>query len=100
MYSRYLGEEFSPLPQEETQFRSDSGPAAQAQKKEPERVISGISDLLGGILRQFKPGEPDTGDILLTLIILFLFLEGDNWDIVITLGLMLLLGLGGDQETS
>lgn len=42
----------------------------------------------------FPHGLPDTGDILLILIALLLFLDGDNLELVITLGLMLLLGLG------
>ena len=35
----------------------------------------------------------DTGDVLLLLILLFLFLEGDDTELLITLGLLLLLGL-------
>jgi hypothetical protein len=48
---------------------------------------------LGSLLKQFKLDSLDTGDILLVLIILFLFLEGDNLEVVITLGLLLLMGL-------
>ena len=34
----------------------------------------------------------DTGDVLLLLIVLFLALEGDDWETVLILGLLLLLG--------
>lgn len=54
----------------------------------------GLSQLLDGLLQHFKLEDFDTGDILLVLIILFLYLEdGDNLELIITLGLLLLLGL-------
>ncbi len=57
-------------------------------------VTGGLSQLLGGVLKHFSLENFDTGDILLVLIILFLYLEdGDNLELVITLGLLLLLGL-------
>ena len=60
-------------------------------------ALSGLAGSLSGLLRSFgKQGifsRFDTGDILLVLIVLFLFLEGDNLELVITLGLMLLFGL-------
>ena len=59
-------------------------------------VTGGLSQLLSGVLKHFSLENFDTGDILLVLIILFLYLEGDNLELVITLGLMLLLGLGDD----
>lgn len=59
-------------------------------------VSGGISQLLSGLMKHLKADQFDSGDILLILIILLLFLEGDNLEIVITLGLMLLLGLGGE----
>lgn len=48
---------------------------------------------LGSLLGALGLEDMDSGDILLLLIILFLLSEGDNLDLVITLGLMLLLGL-------
>lgn len=51
-------------------------------------------DPLGGLLKSLKLDGVDSGDILLILIILFLLLEGDDhWELVITLGLLLILGL-------
>ncbi len=40
----------------------------------------------------------DIGNILLVLIILFLFLKWDNLELAITLEFALLLGLGGDDQ--
>ena len=59
-------------------------------------ITGALSQLLDGVLKHFSLENFDTGDILLVLIILFLYLEGDNLELVITLGLMLLLGLGDD----
>ena len=53
---------------------------------------------IAGILKSFHLEGLDSGDILLLLIILLVFLEGDNIELVITLGLMLLLGLGDDGK--
>ena len=60
-------------------------------------VVRGLGQLLDGVKQHFSLEKFDTGDILLVLIILFLYLEGDNLELVITLGLMLLLGLGDDK---
>ena len=53
---------------------------------------------IAGILKSLHLEDLDSGDILLLLIILFVFLEGDNTELVITLGLMLLLGLGDERK--
>lgn len=57
--------------------------AATAEKK------SGLGELLKGL----KLEELDTGDVLLLLILLFLFLDDreENLELLITLGLMLIL---------
>lgn len=48
---------------------------------------------LGGLLKSLKLEDLDTGDVLLLLILLFLFLDDreDNLELLITLGLMLIL---------
>ena len=61
-------------------------------------VTGALGQLLDGVFKHFSLENFDTGDILLVLIILFLYLEGDNLELVITLGLMLLLGLGDDES--
>lgn len=77
MYNPYLphswaGPETAPLPP----------PPKAAEKK-------GLAKLLSGLDLE----ELDTGDVLLLLILLFLFLEDreDNLELLITLGLMLIL---------
>ena len=81
-------------------------PGRQSRPAEPVRskndlvgeVTQGLSQLLDGVLKRFSLEKFDTGDILLVLIILFLYLEdGDNLELVITLGLLLLLGLDEDK---
>ena len=57
-----------------------------------------LGQLLDGVKKHFSLEHFDTGDILLVLIILFLYLEdGDNLELVITLGLLLLLGLEDEK---
>ena len=63
-------------------------------------ITGGLGQLLDGVRKHFSLENFDTGDILLVLIILFLYLEGDNLELVITLGLMLLLGLGDDEAAT
>ena len=105
MYNRYLNHpSFTAMP-EQPEFSPPESTRARAQEPSGGQesaaaspllgeVTGGVSRLLGGILKNFSLDNLDTGDILLVLIILFLYLEGDNLELVITLGLMLLLGLG------
>lgn len=53
---------------------------------------------VGRLLNSLKLDDLDSGDILLLLIILFLLVEGDNLELVITLGLMLIMGLGDKEK--
>lgn len=73
MYNPYLPQ--GPGPQE--------GENGSAEKK------GGLSSLL----KALKLDDLDTGDVLLLLILLFLFLDDreDNLELLITLGLMLIL---------
>lgn len=93
MYNRYLDPECQPLstpppaPEQKTQKRS-AVPL--------ENFTGGLGELLGGFFKKPALSGIDAGDILLILIILFLYLEGDNLELVILLGLMLLLSLGGE----
>ena len=116
VYNRYLDHlPSSPLPRagadhapspgggDRQGARRPSGPGASpspgASRSGPrllEGLTGGVGELLGGVLKQFSLDRFDTGDILLVLIILFLLVEGDDLELVITLGLMLLLGLGDD----
>lgn len=78
MYNQYIPNE------EEKSEEAESPPPHKEIKKT-------ISDLLG----KLKLDRLDRGDILLVLILLFLFWEGDNTDILLILGLVFLLGLWG-----
>lgn len=80
----------NPMPQE--LFRNLSAPLDFLSGGESKNA--GIAGILNGL----HLGDLDSGDVLLLLIILLVFLEGDNTELVITLGLMLLLGLGGGQK--
>lgn len=99
MYSHYMDGKFVPLEQEASKA-PEPPHEQQDQQGSPQHsgsllgeVTGGLSHLLGNVVKQFSVDSFDTGDILLVLIILFLFLEGDNLEVVITLGLMLLFGL-------
>ena len=76
MYNTYLS------PPEYTDEHPN--PAAPSEPRQ-----GGLSALLKGL----KLEELDTGDVLLLLILLFLFLDDreDNLELLITLGLMLIL---------
>ena len=53
----------------------------------------GGSGGLGGLLKALKLEDLDSGDLLLLLIVLLLLWEGDDLELVIALGLVLILGL-------
>lgn len=110
MYNRYIpeGTEYARIPEEE--------PGRAPHREAPHRNGGGGSggfDFgklfsafgqkenaggLTGILKKLNLDGMDTGDILLMLIILLVFLDGDNLDLVIALGVMLLLGLNDKGE--
>lgn len=46
---------------------------------------------LSGILKRLKFEDIDRGDILLLLILLFIIMEGDDWELALILGLVLFL---------
>ena len=119
MYNRYLDDDGFVLLDQEPQGQPahdhgpghgqhrPNGPHPQRRPPEPSRsknelvreVSRGLGQLLDGIEKHFSLEKFDTGDILLVLIILFLYLEdGDNLELVITLGLLLLLGLDDGKD--
>ena len=113
MYNRYIpeGTAYTRIPYEEGGADTRNGKGrrkpTQAQGKAPHLDLSALLGFngkkehaggLSGMLNALKLDDLDVGDILLILILLFLFLEEDNTEIVITLGLMLLMGLGGKED--
>lgn len=99
MYNRYIPNEavYTRIGEEDEPNQSDATdrPFAESaaipspENNEEEKKGDGLA----GILKALKLEELDTGDILLLLIMLFLFLEGDDMELVITLGLILILSL-------
>ena len=93
-YTRVLEEDDPPRP-----LRPEPEPAAAAPsapepaQPEPAQPEPAKKTGLAGLLKGLKLEELDTGDILLLLILRFLCLEGDDLELIITLGLLLLLGL-------
>ena len=88
-YTRVLEEDEPPRP-----LRPEPEPAAAAPSApEPAQPEPAKKTGLAGLLKGLKLEELDTGDILLLLILRFLCLEGDDLELIITLGLLLLLGL-------
>lgn len=77
-----------PEPGRRCAVRAGARPNRSPAQPEPAKKTG-----LAGLLKGLKLEELDTGDILLLLILLFLFLEGDDLELIITLGLLLLLGL-------
>ena len=86
MYNRYLPDQDSHLP-------IDTPPTTAVPNPEVDKNATAEAEGLGGLLAGLKLDALDTGDVLLLLILLFLFLEGDDMELIITLGLLLLLGL-------
>ena len=100
MYHQYMFGNFSPVIQPSVSSGNPQNRKKGTTSKSPQEApIAGLSDLLGGFGIKNALSKFDTGDILLILIVLFLFLEGDNLELVITLGLMLFFGLEEPQST-
>ena len=105
MYRQYMHGSFSPIAQNSNPSGGSCIPeehkSSHAKPKDPLIGLKdGLSGLLSGLGKHGLFSNFDTGDILLILIILFLFLEGDNLELVITLGLMLLFGLDDTHSAS
>lgn len=104
MYNRYIPEDCTytwaepePRPLSGAQEgRSRSGlhfPDFLKGKDGQSLLLSG-KEGLSGLLKALHLEDIDAGDILLLLIVLYLLVEGDDLELVIALGLVLLMGLG------
>lgn len=108
MYNRYIPNSWQPrLDREHTTHMNNEpwggfglGQRWVRQLGESFHLFGGEAKNAGiaGILKGLGLDDLDSGDILLLLILLLIFLEGDNMELVITLGLMLLLGGDKDQK--
>ena len=74
------------------------GDLLSGEKSPLNALFGGDKGGINGILKVLRLEELDSGDILLILIILLLLVEGDDMELVITLGLLLLLGLADDRK--
>lgn len=106
MYNRYIPQDASYTPVEK------APPVRPASRRPSFRLPDflggneGLSRLLGdkegnglsGLLKSLHLDRIDSGDVLLLLIMLYLLVEGDDLELVIALGLVLLMGIGDDEE--
>ena len=104
MYNRYIPDSapYRRIPEADAPSfrpvgdRPSGQPQAHPGRGRRPGPLDTAASLLGGLLKQFHFEGIDSGDILLVLILLFLFLESDdNLELVITLGLLLLFSLFG-----
>ena len=80
-------------------FFRDFGSAESEKWKNLGKLLGGTKFTgLKSLFSMFQLDDIDTGDILLFFILLFLLSEGDDLDLIITLGLMLLLGFGEEKK--
>lgn len=117
MYNRYIPEDtsYTSAGWDSSRPAGAAAPNQSAGFRLPE-FLSGRTGLLGkdtGLGSLLRGGETkglskllnslhldniDSGDILLLLIILYLLVEGDDLELVIALGLVLLMGLGENES--
>lgn len=101
MYNRYIPEDASYVPagRQDRSERPWSRPDPESRSRQ---VPFHIPDLLTGkegitdLWKSFHLDRFDSGDILLLLIALYLFVEGEDLETAIALGLVVFLGLGED----
>ena len=81
-------------PREQTEPEMPQNPCRSAppgQASSPLGGLFGKDGLLSGILGKLKLDEIDTGDLLLLVILFLLFRDGEDDDLLIALGLLLIL---------
>lgn len=106
MYNRYIPQDMSYTPVEETTSARPGPRRPPFRFQELLRGKDGLSGLFGnreggglsGLLKSLHLENIDSGDVLLLLIMLYLLVEGDDLELVIALGLVLLMGLGDSEE--
>lgn len=106
LYNRYIPNDAQYQPIHEPHSNSTHFKLPKNTQRPPPPPTKGSNPLdglvggLSGLLNRFHLERLDSGDILLVLILIFLFLErDDNLELVITLGLLLIFGLFGDDKT-
>ena len=99
MYNRYIPQDsFQPVEGNKAEPAGERPPHTNSEGAPFQALFERLSGGkntggLGGILKSLKLDSLDRGDILLLLIILYLFWESDDTELLITLGLLFLMGL-------
>ena len=86
MYNRYIRNDngaYTRIPQEEKHHGAPPPPGG--------RTIDGLTGFLRHLLDQFHLDRVDTGDLLLLVILFFLFKEDADEELLVALGLLLIL---------
>ena len=86
MYNRYIRNDngaYTRIPQEEKHPGASPPPGG--------RTIDGLTGFLRHLLDQFHLDRVDTGDLLLLVILFFLFKEDADEELLVALGLLLIL---------
>jgi len=85
----------SPEPEPEPDRRqSESLPPPEAETEKPKFDLNALFHLPGNLRRGIRdklPGGIDLGDILLILVLIYLFLESDDDDMLIVLGVLIFI---------
>ena len=106
MYNRYIPKDAAYTRAAEERPEGRKGPAPQSERRPGGFSLSQLLSKgegalpaggVGAVLKALKLDGVDKGDILLLLIALLLLTEGDDLDLVIALGVVLLMGLGEDK---
>lgn len=92
VYRRVSAEETSTTPHSQPTGReSPHTPPPDHGGSTPLSSLLGKNGLVSGILGKFKLDEIDTGDLLLLVILFLLFRDGEDEELLIALGLLLIL---------
>lgn len=108
MYNRYIRNDngaYTRVPQEEKSHGAPPPPPEQKQQAQREsahrepppppppsgRSIDGLTGFLRHLLDQLHLDRVDTGDLLLLVILFFLFKEDADEELLVALGLLLIL---------
>jgi len=74
-------------------------PCTPVEGPEPVRPPAGERASLSALLKKLRFDRLDSGDILLALVVLLLWKEGEDTDLLLALGASMLLGDGEDGKT-
>lgn len=103
MYNRYIPEDASYTRVEGERPPAPSRSSGQVPRPRGQQPPVRFPDFLpgkeslSGLLKTLRLDRIESGDILLLLIALYLWKEGDDPDLAIALGLVVLMGLGEDR---